>query len=136
MAAANRIDLEIVTPTGRAFHEQVAAVTAVSEIGEFCVLPEHRPILAALGAGRLAVDRGGEVALFAVDRGFLAGGPDRVSIITQRCAAAADIDGAAVDRELGELTGRLAALPEDDASRVHVEDDLAWARARLGVAGR
>jgi F-type H+-transporting ATPase subunit epsilon len=136
MAATGRIDLEVVTPAGRAVREQVASVTAISEVGEFCVLPEHRPILAALRAGRLAFDRGGEIAIYAVDRGFLAGGPDHVSIITERCAAAADIDRNEVERELADLGGRLAALPEDDQARPALESDLAWARARLDAAGR
>jgi F-type H+-transporting ATPase subunit epsilon len=136
MATAGRIGLEVVTPAGRAVRERVASVTAVSEVGEFCVLPEHRPILAALGAGRLTVDRGGEIALFAVDRGFLAGGPDHVSIITERCAAAGDIDRAEAVREVSDLAGRLAALPEGDAARAPLEADLAWARARLDVSGR
>ncbi len=135
MADPGRIDLEVVTPAGRAVREQVASVTAVSEIGEFCVLPEHRPILAALGAGRLTVDRGGEIVRFAVDRGFLAGGPDHVSVITERCAAAGDIDAAEVERERADLEARLAALPEGDAARTGVEADLAWARARLDIAG-
>ncbi len=48
--------LRVVTPNGPVLDEEAIAVTACSELGEFCVLPEHRPILSALSVGRLVVE--------------------------------------------------------------------------------
>ena len=45
---ADKIELEIVTPKGRALAESVDEVTAPSVQGEFGVLPGHLPMVAAL----------------------------------------------------------------------------------------
>ena len=133
--ASAKLRVKVVTPTGSLVDREAAAVTAVSEVGEFCVLPEHRPILAALHPGRLVVeDAEGGRADYALDRGFAEGGPDHVSVITQRCVPAAEIDAEAVGAERADLERRLAELEEGDASRDAIRADLAWAEARLAVA--
>ena len=48
---ADTISLEIVTPDGLKLKEQVNELTAPSVQGEFGVLPQHRPMLAALATG-------------------------------------------------------------------------------------
>lgn len=125
--------LEVVTPAGRVVRERATAVTAISEIGEIRILPGHRPLLTALAPGRLAVNRSGDVANYAVDRGFLAAGPAHVSIITRRCVAAAAIDPAEAERGIADLDARFAAVSGYDPARASVEEDLVWARALLAA---
>jgi ATP synthase F1 epsilon subunit len=130
-----RIRLRVVTPDGARLDEEVTAVTARSEIGEFCVLPAHRPILAAIRAGRLLVRRiNGETARFAVDRGFFEGGLDHVNVITGGFAAPEDLDAAEIEREAAALEERLVALEEGDPAREGVLLDLEWAGARLELS--
>ena len=50
-AGFDKIQLEIVTPKGRALSETVDEVTAPSVAGEFGVMPGHLPLLAALRTG-------------------------------------------------------------------------------------
>ena len=54
---AEKIELEIVTPKGRALLASVDEVTAPSVQGEFGVLPGHLPLLAALRAGHRDLPR-------------------------------------------------------------------------------
>ena len=49
--AADKIDLEIVTPKGRALSVQVDEVTAPSVQGEFGVLTGHLPVVASIRTG-------------------------------------------------------------------------------------
>ena len=55
---ANKIELEIVTPKGRALTAMVDEVTAPSVQGEFGVMPGHLPLLAALRTGIVSVSFG------------------------------------------------------------------------------
>jgi F-type H+-transporting ATPase subunit epsilon len=124
--------LKVVTPTGGMFDDDVAAVTTRSELGEFCMLPEHSRLLTALEPGKLvAARRDGEVELFVIDEGFLEGGADHASVIVQRCVAVADIDAAAVKREADAIREKVAKLADDDPERAEQARALRWAEARL-----
>ncbi len=124
--------LRVVTPDGPSLDEEVTAVTACSEQrGEFCVLPEHRPILAALGAGRLVATRpDGGSDEFVTDSGFFEGGPSHVNVITQRCVRVSDIDLSEVTEEIEEIEKELSGLEFGDAARGELDVNLGWARAR------
>jgi len=90
---ADTLRLRVVTPEGSRVDEEAASVTVRSEVGELCLLPQHRPILAALLPGRLVLERaGGEREIFAIDRGFLEGGPDCANVITERCVGAGELN--------------------------------------------
>jgi len=129
------IRLKVVTPSGSRLDEEVASVTARSEVGEFCVLPAHRPILAALRAGRLLVqDTGGETRAYAIDRGFFEGGPDHVNVITSDFATMEQLVPDEIEREATDLRERLESMEEGDPEREGVVLDLEWAGARLDMS--
>jgi len=124
--------LTVVTPAGGVFDDDVAAVTARSEVGEFCMLPEHCRLLTALEPGKLVVQRkDGAFETFVIDEGFLEGGADHASVIVQRCVAVGDIDEAAVKREVEAIRAALARLAEEDPERAEQARALRWAEARL-----
>jgi len=79
---ADKIQLEIVTPRGRALSVSAEEVTAPSVDGEFGVMPGHLPLLAALRTGLVTYRVGGETKKCAVGPGFVEAGPDKVSIVT------------------------------------------------------
>ena len=128
------LELKVVTPQGPVIDEIVEAVTARSDLGEFCVLPQHRLILAALEPGRLLVQQeGGSSRTFAIDKGFLEGGPDHANIITARCVEDDEIDPEEVAAEVAELEQQLAAMEIDDPKREGAIEALEWARAKQSV---
>lgn len=129
---ADSIKLTVVTPGGRVFDGDVASVAARTEVGEFCMLPDHCRLLTALESGRLLLTRkDGGVESYVVDEGFLEGGRDHANVIVQQCVAVADIDEAAVKREAEELRAALAPLAEDAPERAEVARALLWAEARI-----
>ncbi len=124
--------LKVVTPEGSRLDEEVAAVTARSENGEFCILPDHRPILASLLAGRFLVERsGGETEIFVVDRGFFEGGPDHVNVITQRCVTLDDLDQGSLESEASGLIKEMDDLSDADPRREDLSLSLDWVNAQL-----
>ena len=132
---AQTIRLKVVTPAGSVIDKDVLSVTACSDVGEFCVLPEHCPILASLAAGRFLVETANDTQdTYVIDRGFFEGGIDHANVITQYCVSASDIDSEAVKAEIDQLKEQLASLPSDDPSAAELNSALLWAGARFDNA--
>jgi F-type H+-transporting ATPase subunit epsilon len=131
---ADFLRLKVVTPRGSRFDDDVLSFTARSDLGEFCLLPNHQPILAALTAGRMIAERKeGAKELFATSGGFLEAGPDHVNVMTENFADSKEIDKDALVGERASLEDRLAGLAEDAVERAQVQADLDWVRVRLEV---
>jgi F-type H+-transporting ATPase subunit epsilon len=106
----DKIQLEIVTPRGRAFAAQVDEVTAPSVSGEFGVLPGHLPLLAALRTGIVTYRQGSDTKRCAVGPGFAEAGPDRVVMLTDEYAERENVDPVLVRKELAEVEEKLRKL--------------------------
>jgi F-type H+-transporting ATPase subunit epsilon len=106
----DKIQLEIVTPRGRAFAAAVDEVTAPSVHGEFGVLPGHLPLLAALRTGIVTYRQGNETKRCAVGPGFAEAGPDKLVLLTDDYTERAQIDPVLVRRELAGVELQLARL--------------------------
>jgi F-type H+-transporting ATPase subunit epsilon len=106
----DKIQLEIVTPLGRALQASVDEVTAPSVDGEFGLLPGHLPLLAALKTGIVTYRQGTESMRVAVGPGFAEAGPDKLVILTEEYAERAQIDPVVVRRDLAEAQQELAKL--------------------------
>ena len=107
---AEQIQLEIVTPRGRALAVAVDEVTAPSVDGEFGVLPGHLPLLAALRTGIVSYRQGSETTRVAVGKGFAEAGPDKLIILTDEYAERAQIDPVLVRKDLAEVQQQLGKL--------------------------
>jgi len=105
-----KIQLEIVTPKGRALSVAVDEVTVPSVDGEFGVLPGHLPLLAALRTGIVTYRQGGDTKKCAVGPGFAEAGPDKVALLTDEYIEREQIDPVVVRKELHEADSQLAAI--------------------------
>jgi F-type H+-transporting ATPase subunit epsilon len=108
--AGDRIQLEIVTPRGRALLANVDEVTAPSVNGEFGVLPGHLPLLAALRTGIVTYREGAETKRCAVGPGFAEAGADKLVILTNEYAERSQIDPVVVRKDLAQIQQQLAKL--------------------------
>jgi len=107
---AEKIELEIVTPKGRALSASVDEVTAPSVKGEFGVLPGHLPLLAALRTGIVTYRTGTETKKCAVGAGFAEVGPEKLLVLTDEYTERDRIDPVLVRKELGEVQQELQKL--------------------------
>lgn len=130
---ASSLKLEVMTPKGRALEVTAKSVQAQSVSGEFGVLPDHLPVLAALKCGLLhyTTDAGAKVA--AMGPGFVEAEPDRVNVLTDLFAKPEDISQEEAESDLAEADKQLQAIDEDVDSHAYREAlrDLEWAQARL-----
>ncbi len=86
--------LEIVTPDGKAYAEDVEMVTLTGAEGEIGILPQHVRLMTQMMPGEMVVRRGGKDVVVAVGGGLVEVRADRVQILTDMAVAAEKIDEA------------------------------------------
>ncbi len=139
--AGSTIHLEIVTPDGVQLEATVEELTAPSVKGEFGILPEHRPLLAALRTGIVTYRTGGETTSVAIGPGFAKVLDDKAVLLTDKFLAKADVDPIVARKDLKEADEALNALagqPIDESAGGELPKlvaDLRWAAVRLELYG-
>jgi len=104
---ADRLHLEIVTPSRRVVEVEVDEVRLPGALGEMGVLPGHIPLLTSLAAGPLTYFDGSNVIRYAVQGGFAEVLPDRVTVLATVAEAPDDIDVAVAKDNLQAAQDKL-----------------------------
>ncbi|MDP3260731.1 MAG: F0F1 ATP synthase subunit epsilon [Thermodesulfovibrionales bacterium] len=128
----NKILLEIVTPHGLIYSEEVDEVTANGSEGEFCVLPGHAPYVTALKIGMLTCKTWKEPVTFFVNWGYAEVGADKVLILADSAEKSEEID---VDRAKAAMKRAEERLNKADHIDFHrAEASLERAATRIQIA--
>jgi len=127
--------LEIVTPEGTAYSDDVEMVTLTGVDGEMGIFPQHVRLMTQLTPGELVVRKGGREQFLAVGEGLVEIARDRVSILTDMAIAAESIDEAKAEeaRRRAEATLR-EKLSDAEIASTHAA--LARSLAQLRVKRR
>ena len=126
------LHIDIVTPERLVLSGEALEVRVPGWEGQFGVLPEHDMFLALLRAGVCTViDSENRETRYLVGRGFAEAGPDKVTVLTDSCQPAGDIDKDQAKKDLAEAEAEMADLdPLSEAFR-GVQARAEHARARL-----
>jgi F-type H+-transporting ATPase subunit epsilon len=127
--------LEIVTPDGTAYSEDVNMVTLPGVEGQLGILPRHIPLMTPMVAGEMIVRKDGQDRFLVVGDGFVEITGDHVAILTDLAIAAENIDEAKAEeaRQLAAACLREAMSSEEVAA---VNAALARSLAQLRVKRR
>jgi F-type H+-transporting ATPase subunit epsilon len=123
------IHVEIISQEERVFDEPEADFVLIpASEGLMGVLPNHAPVLTALGFGELVVRKGGAEERFAIFGGVVDVRPDKVVVLADLAESTFDIDLEAVEqaRIRAEQMLREGVPPE-----AHRDAALALRRANL-----
>ena len=133
MSASGSLRLEVITPGGVVFRDDVDYVEAPGVFGYIGVLPGHAPLLYQIRSGRLQYRKGDEEHFLAVDWGFLEVLDDTVTVLAETAERPQDID---LTRAEVALTRAKARLEEFGASYdvERAQRAVARAEARLRAA--
>ena len=133
---ADRLRLEVATPTRLVVSGDADEVVVPGSEGSFGVLPGHAPLLSLVGTGEVMYRSGRDEHYLAVSGGFAEVGPTHVTILAESAERPEEIDvaRARVAGERAEQRLRAAATEETDVDRALAS--FARARARLQTAGR
>ena len=133
---ADRLTLELATPTRMVVAETVDEVVVPGSEGYFGVLPGHAPLLATLGIGELTYRIGREERHVAVAGGFAEVRNDKVIVLADTAELPQDIDRARAERARDRAEQRLAGRGQDEIDYVRAGAALARALTRIQVASR
>jgi F-type H+-transporting ATPase subunit epsilon len=111
---AERLTLELATPTRMVVAETVDEVVVPGSEGYFGVLPGHAPLLATLGIGELTYRIGREERHVAVAGGFAEVRNDKVIVLADTAELPQDIDRARAERARDRAEQRLSGRAQDD----------------------
>jgi F-type H+-transporting ATPase subunit epsilon len=127
--------LEIVTPDGLAYLEEVDMVTLPAADGQIGVLPMHVPLMTVLVPGELIVRKGGRDESLAVGEGLIEVTGDRITVLTDMAVAAEKIDEAEAEEARQRAETRLReklSAEEVDSVTAALARSLAQLRVRRG----
>jgi len=133
---AERLTLELATPTRLVVSAEVDEVVAPGSLGYFGVLPGHAPLLAALGIGEVTYRIGRDEHHVAVSGGFAEVRNDKVIILADSAETPADIDRTRAERARDRAEARLSGRNQEEIDYARAAAALARAVTRLQVAGR
>jgi F-type H+-transporting ATPase subunit epsilon len=104
---AETLKLEIVTPDGWAFSDDVEMVTLTGVQGEMGILPQHVRLMTKLVPGEVVARKAGRDVFLAVGGGLVEVTRSRVSILTDMAVAADRIDEAKAEEARLRAEARL-----------------------------
>ena len=129
------LKLEIVTPKGTAYSDNVEMVTLPGVEGQLGVLPLHAPLMTQLVPGEVIVRKAGHDDFLAVGEGLVEVTGDYVAIATDMAVAAEKIDEAAVEEARQRAAARLnEKLSSEEVASVNAS--IARSLAQLRVKRR
>ena len=132
---AETLKLEIVTPEGNVYSEDVEMVTLPGIVGQFGVYPLHTPVTTQMVPGEIIVRKDGHDVFFATGEGLIEVTPNRVSVLTDLAIPGDRIDEAKAEEARRRAEARLREKLSDEEV-ASVNPSLARSMAQLHVKRR
>lgn len=128
---ADKLTLDIVTPYGHIFTDEVDELVAMGSEGEFGVLPGHSPFLTTLKIGMLTYKKGSETGIFFISSGYAEVGPDKVTILADSAERSDHIDVERAKAAMKRAEERLKKEKEVDEARATASLERAVTRIKV-----
>jgi F-type H+-transporting ATPase subunit epsilon len=116
--------------------EEVDEVTAIGELGEFGVLPNHISFLSTLVPGELSYKQGGTKRVLAVSGGYAEVLDNVMTVLAPAAEFAAEIDSARAQRAKERAEKQLSEVNREEKEFELCQVALQRALVRLQVASK
>ena len=127
--------VEVLTPEGEVFSEQVEMLSTRTTVGSIGVLANHAPVLAMLEPSELRLYRSeGEVVRFAQAEGYLQFQKNHALVLVEEAIAPEALDRAALQQRLAEARASAERAQEGSEQQARALRDIARWEAFLEVA--
>jgi F-type H+-transporting ATPase subunit epsilon len=132
---ANSLKLEIVTPEGTVYSEDVEMVTLPGVVGQMGIYPQHTRLMTQMVPGELIVHKDGRDLFIATGEGLIEVTANRVAVLTDLAVPADRIDEAKAEEARRRAEARLREkLSDEEVATVNAS--LARSLAQLRVKRR
>jgi F-type H+-transporting ATPase subunit epsilon len=134
--ARNSFPVEVLTPEGKVFDDEVEMVSTRTTTGSIGVLANHAPLMAILEPTELRLYKSdSDVVRFAQGEGYLQVVDNSALVLVEEAIAPNDIDRSAFEARLKEARDAVERAEEDSEERSRAEREVKRYEAFLGVAG-
>jgi F-type H+-transporting ATPase subunit epsilon len=134
--ARTKFPVEVLTPEGEKFNEEVEMVSTRTTIGGIGVLANHAPLMAILDPTELRLHRSdGDVVSFAQGEGYLQVVDNRAMVLVEEAIAPEDIDRSDIESRLKEARDAMERAEEGSEERNRYERNVKRFQVFLDVAG-
>ena len=117
---SNSLKLEIVTPEGTVYSEDVEMVTLPGVVGEMGIYPQHVPLMTQMVPGELIVHKDGKDLSIATGEGLIEVTSSRIAVLTDLAIPADRIDEAKAEEARRRAEVRLREkLSAEEAATVN-----------------
>jgi F-type H+-transporting ATPase subunit epsilon len=134
--ARSSFPVEVLTPEGRVFEDEVEMVSTRTTTGSIGVLANHAPLMAILEPTELRLYKSeSDVVRFAQGEGYLQVVDNSALVLVEEAIAPDDIDRSAFESRLKEARDAVERAEEDSEERSRAEREVKRYEAFLEVAG-
>ena len=134
--AKTRFQVEVLTPEGEVFNEEVEMLSTRTAVGSIGVLANHTPLLGMLEPTELRLYRSEtDVVRFAQGEGYIQVGDNKALVLVQEALRPEDLNVAELQEKLARAEAEASsAADHSEAKKVALRDKRRW-EAFLLVAG-
>jgi F-type H+-transporting ATPase subunit epsilon len=135
--AHTKFTVEVLTPEGEVFNEEVEMVSTRTSVGEIGILANHSPVLGTLEPTELRLYRSEtEIVRFAQSEGYIQVGDNHAMLLVQEAQTVDQLDAAVLRERLAEAERAVEAADQDSEKyRIARRDQKRW-EAFLKLADR
>ena len=132
--ARTSFPVEVLTPEGQVFADEVEMVSTRTATGSIGVLANHAPLMAILEPTELRLYKSdSDVIRFAQGEGYLQVVDNQALVLVEEAIAPDDIDRGAFESRLQEARDALERAEEDSEERLRAEREVKRYEAFLEV---
>ena len=134
--ARNSFPVEVLTPEGKVFEDEVQMVSTRTTTGSIGVLANHAPLMAILEPTELRLYKSDtDVVRFAQGEGYLQVVDNSALVLVEEAIAPDEIDRAAFESRLKEAREAAERADEGSEERARAEREVKRYEAFLAVGG-
>jgi len=116
--ARTPFQVEVLTPEGEAFNDEVEMVSTRTTVGSIGVLANHQPLLGLLEPTELRLYKSdSDIESFAQGEGYLQVGPEGVLVLVEEAIAPDDLDRSDLEEKLRKAEEAAEKADEDSEER-------------------
>jgi F-type H+-transporting ATPase subunit epsilon len=126
--AHQKFRVEVLTPEGEAFNDEVEMISTRTSVGSIGVLANHTPVLAMLEPTELRLYKTeSEVVRFAQAEGYMQVGQNRALLLVEEAYTPGELDAGELRERLQQAESELESAGDDtERRRVAERDKRRW----------
>jgi F-type H+-transporting ATPase subunit epsilon len=132
--ARTKFQVEVLTPEGEVFNDEVEMVSTRTTVGSIGVLANHSPLLVMLDPSELRLYKSeNEIVRFAQAEGYMQVGDNRALILVEEAIEPERLDASELEARIRQANSDLERAADESEAQARAQRDLRRAEGFLHV---